>query len=160
YLRNNDNATPDSYLAALSEHLSAVPESADYPHAVFTTLMKNIAQAEARAAGAAAVLSLAAFYAPESIPEELFQQAAEHYPPALPTVVGKTVKLEQAIGALGLLSLVDFRRETRTFSVHRLVQAAVRDSLGTDRATWIVAAVKACAAACPKADFKHWQAVE
>lgn len=43
-LRDGDNATPDSYLAALSEHMKDVPESADYPRAVFTTLMENTRQ--------------------------------------------------------------------------------------------------------------------
>ena len=38
--------------------------------------------------------------------------------------------MDDAIGALADLSLVDFHPDKRTFSVHRLVQAAARDALG------------------------------
>lgn len=63
--------------------------------------------------------------------------------------------IEKTIGALDRLSVAEFRRETRTFSVHRLVQAAARDSLGSDGATWAASAVQACEAAYPGGDFKH-----
>jgi hypothetical protein len=131
YLRHVGNATTESYLAALAYHMGEVPESADYPRAVFVTLMENVHQAEERAPGAIAVLSLAAFYAPDAIPEELFRQRDTAYLPELAVVVGDAPASEKAIGALDRLSVIDFRREPRSLSVHRLVQAAVRDSLGS-----------------------------
>jgi hypothetical protein len=100
-----------------------VPESAEHHRAVFATFQEQAAQVELRAPGARAILSLAAFYAPDNIPEELFTQTAGHYPAAL-APVANPVKLEQAIGALNRFSLVDFVADTRTFAVHRLVQAA------------------------------------
>jgi tetratricopeptide (TPR) repeat protein len=160
YLRDVDNATPESYLAALSHHLKDVPDSADYPRSVSTTLLENVRQAEARAPGAAAVLSLAAFYAPDDIPEELYQQAAAVYLSALQPVVGNALALEKAIGALARLSLIKFRREERGLSTHRLVQAAAREALGAERNAWASAAVAVVDAAFPKVEFANWRICE
>jgi hypothetical protein len=134
YLRENANATVASYLAALGARMNAAPADADYPRAVFATFRAQIEDADARAPGARAVLSLAAFYAPDDVPEELFQQPPEHYPAALAAVVADPLRLEQALGALDRLSLIDFAPDTRTFQVHRLEQAAARDAL-TDEAS-------------------------
>jgi len=160
YLRDVDNATPESYLAALSHHLKDVPESADYPRAVSTTLVENVRQAEARAPGAAAVLSLAAFYAPDDIPEELYKQAVAVYPSALQPVVGNALAIEKAIGALARLSLIKFRREDRGLSTHRLVQAAAREALGTERNAWAARAVAVVDAAFSNVEFANWRICE
>ena len=94
YLRDVDNATPESFLAVLSQRLKDTPDSADYTRAAFTTLMESIRQAEARAPGAAAVLSLASFFASDYIPEELYGQSVAHYPLALlQPVVGNPVAI-------------------------------------------------------------------
>ncbi len=158
YLADNDNATPESYLAAVRQHMRDVPESAlaIAPRAVFATLQENIAQAETRAPGAAAVMALAAFYAPDAIPEELSRQAAEHYPPAFADLTGDGPALEKAIGSLSRLSLITYDRASKTFNVHRLVQAAARDGLGDDASAWSEAAVKAANAAFPDIEFKNW----
>jgi hypothetical protein len=79
------------------------PESVEYERAVFATFREQIEQAEARA-----ILSLAAFYASDDIPEELFTQAPGNYPAALARFVASPVELEKAIGALSRFSLVDF----------------------------------------------------
>ncbi len=162
YLADNDNATPASYLASITHHMREVPESAEAvaPRAVFATLQQNIAQADARAKGAAAVMSLAAHFAPDAIPEELFGQDAEIYPPAFAPLTGDGPALEKAIGALGRLSLVTIDRERKTFSVHRLVQAAARDALGPDAAAWSAAAVAASYRALPDPDDAHWPSYE
>jgi tetratricopeptide (TPR) repeat protein len=160
YFRDVDNATPESYLPALSQHLKDIPDTADYARAVFTTLMENIRQAEARAPGAAAVLSLASFFAPNDIPEELYRQPAVHYPSALQPVVENAVAIEKAIGALARLSLIKFRREDRSLSAHHLVQAAARDALGAEWDAWAGSAVTVANAAFPYVEFANWRACE
>jgi tetratricopeptide (TPR) repeat protein len=160
YLRDVVNATPESYLAALSQHLKDKPDSADYTRAVFTTLMENIRQAEARAPGAAAVLSLASFFASDYIPEELYGQSVAQYPSALQPVVGNPVAIEKAIGALARLSLIKFRSEDRSFSLHTLVQAAARDALGAEQEVWAGSAVVVVSAAFPNVEFANWRACE
>ncbi len=162
YLLVNDIATPESYLVEITQHMAEVPHGVEgaAARAVFATLRQNVEQAEKRSAGASAVLSLAAYFAPDDIPVELFQQAADIYPGALRAVTGDRVKLEKALGALAQLSLVVVNRENRTFSVHRLVQAAARDMLGGEAGTWVAAAVAALNAAHPGDEFEHWSAVE
>jgi hypothetical protein len=160
YLRENENATAESYLAAITQHMREAPESAEYDRAVFATFQEQVEQVEARAQGARAILSFAAFYAPDDIPEELFTQAAEHYPAALAQVATSPVKLEKAIGALNRFSLVDFVADARTFSVHRLVQAAARDALANEASQWAQSALLAAFAAFPEPKFDTWPACE
>ena len=185
YLKRNAAVTADDYLSELSRRMKEAPKGVAYKASVFATFQLAMEQAEAKAPGAAAVLTLAAFFAPENIPEELFTQAAEIYPPALQPLAANLPRLREAIGALDQLSLADFDPGSRGFSVHRLVQAAARDALrnraparqafslakllrrtpkahtgGNPEAEWIAAAVKACAAAYPGADFEHWPAYE
>ena len=162
YLKRNRAVTADTYLSELSRRMKEAPKGAAYKASVFATFQLAMEQAEAEAPGARAVLTLAVFYAPDNIPEELFKQAPEIYPPALQPVAASEARLAEAISALDYLSLVDFDPEKRTFSVHRLVQAAARDALGNgdEEAQWIAAAIKACNAADPGADFQHWAAYE
>jgi tetratricopeptide (TPR) repeat protein len=164
YLKRNRAVTADTYLSELSRRMKEAPKGAAYKASVFATFQLAIEQVEAEAPGGRAVLSLAAFYAPDNIPEELFKQAPEIYPPALRPVAASEARLAEAISALDYLSLVDFDPATRTFSVHRLVQAAARDALTGQAASgdagWIAAAVKACNAICPISDFEHWKAYE
>jgi tetratricopeptide (TPR) repeat protein len=158
YLREVTNATADSYLKALSDHMKDVPDSRVYPRAVFATLMENARQAEMHAPGAMAILSLASFYASENIPYELFEQIADNYPQQLASIIGKPLACEKAFGALDHLSLINFHTETRAFSVHRLVQAAARDVLVGEAEEWATSALRACASASPGTDFENWTA--
>ncbi len=183
YLKRNRAVTADTYLAELSRRMQEAPKGAAYKASVFATFQLAMEQAEAEAPGARAVLTLAAFFAPDAIPEELFAQAPGIYPPALQPLAASLPRLREAIGALDRLSLAKFDPAKRTFSVHRLVQAAARDALpnhapaprgfslrrllpgarksasnASTGADWIAAAVKACKVAHPGTDFQHWAA--
>jgi tetratricopeptide (TPR) repeat protein len=157
YLRENENATAESYLGAIARHMREAPESAEDHRAVFATFQQQIKEL---ATGARGILFLAAFYAPDDIPEELFTQSAELYPPALADVAADPLKLEEAIGALNRLSLIDFATEPRTFSVNRLVQAAARDALAGEAPQWAQGALRAASAAFPQPAFETWAACE
>ena len=162
YLKRRRAVTADAYLAELSRHMKEAPKGAAYKASVFATFQLAMEQAEVEAPGARAVLSLAAFYAPDNIPEELFKQSPEIYPPTLQPMVASQPRLAEAISALDHLSLADFDPLERTFSVHRLVQAAARDTFGNleAKAEWIASAVKACSESLPSAEFKHWSLYE
>jgi tetratricopeptide (TPR) repeat protein len=157
YLRTTTTATADSYLAALTRHMHEPPEDAAYDKAVFATFAAQMEQAERLFTGSADVLRLAASYGPDEVPEELFQQTAEHYPPALRAIVADRLKLERALGALDRLSLIDFAAASRTFSVHRVVQAAARDGLRDARAEWARHALGVLFAAFPDATQDNWR---
>jgi tetratricopeptide (TPR) repeat protein len=150
------------------------PSDADYPRSVFATFQEQIASAEIEAPGVAALLALAAFVAPDAIPEELFQQAPEVYPEELqPTLlqvatpardlratIAAALEVDEALGVLNDLSMIDFAPLSRTFSIHGLVQAAARDLLGGAKARWVAAAVAALNAAFPDVEFTNWDRCE
>jgi hypothetical protein len=140
YLRDLVTVAAEDYVEALAEHMAEAPEDADYPRAVFATFQEAAKEAESRAPGALAVLSLAAFYAPDAIPEELFQQQPGCYPPPLAPLAENKKALNEAIGRLHRLSLVEFDPARRVFSVHRLVQAAARDALAEEAPIWAASA--------------------
>ena len=79
--------TREGYLGDLDRHMSELPKDAEYRSPVYATFRAALLQAEQEASGATALMSLAAFFAPDDIPEELFQQDAALYPPDLGPVV-------------------------------------------------------------------------
>ena len=149
YLRSRPNVTAASYLAGLTRRMRDAPRDAEYGRAVFATFQQALEEAESEARGARAVLSLAAFFAPDDIPEELFRQPSQSFPPILAELVADPDATDEAIGALAQLSLIDFDPARRSFSVHRLVQAAARDALAAEAAAWADAALNALVAAFP-----------
>ena len=150
YLRDNDFATAASYRSAIAEHMREAPPDAPYDKAVFATFTEQIAEAEKRGPGARALLSLAAFYAPNEIPVSIFSHAPEGYPEELAALTSNERQRQVALGQLRQLSLIETDRQKGTFSVHRLVQAAARDALGTAREAWAARAVAALLADFPK----------
>jgi tetratricopeptide (TPR) repeat protein len=161
YLRARPNVMLATYVEGLTRRMSETPKDAEYPRAVFATFQEALAQAQREASGAVAVMSLAAFFAPDNIPEELFQQPAECYPSGLAELVVTPGAVDEAIGALAHLSLVDFSRERRTFSAHRLVLATARDALGDSAAAWSNSALRTLASAFPDpADSRTWPVCE
>jgi tetratricopeptide (TPR) repeat protein len=172
-LRDNPAMTAKSYLTRIETLLDRAPEGAEYGKAVYATFQEALAQAEKRAPGAAAILCLAAFYAPDDIPFELFEQDSAIYPDELAPVFDdgtETVMLrvaladpvawEKSLSALGRASLIALSLQAREFSVHRLVQSACRDLVGRSalaKASWLWAAVVAIDRLVPDAKFENWR---
>ncbi len=157
-LRSARMVSPQRYLERITERLHNAPRGAEYPRSVFATFITAIAQAEQQVPGAAAVLSFAASFAPDAIPDELFRQASEYYAEGLQPVLSDGValdlrsaiadelRLDEALGALDRLSLLSFTQSSRTYSMHRLVQLAAQDLAGKDGA-WCECAVSVADAA-------------
>lgn len=83
FLRQRHNFTAKHYLDGLTRRMNEAPAGAEYARAVFATFRAAIEQAEAEAPGARAVIALAAFLAPDDIPEELFTTRTPDEPAAL-----------------------------------------------------------------------------
>jgi DNA-binding SARP family transcriptional activator/Flp pilus assembly protein TadD len=173
YLKGTVNVSAGRYLERINDHLDRAPRGADYDRAVYATLREAIARAEEEAPGAAALLGLAACYAPDALPEELFRQPAEAYgvlTPSIPRAVGPArdlrsaiadgIGLEDALGALHRFSLLTFSLESRSYTMHRLVQGATRMLLAADASAWAQSAAAAVEAAFPPSDFKNWPLCE
>ena len=123
------------------------------------------------------LLRLCAFLAPDAIPETIFTKGAQELGPILAPVAADAYLLNQAIESLRAYSLVARDPEARTLTVHRLVQAVLRDTLPTRQSKrksprspqhekittqqqWMQCAVNAVNAACPNPDFAHWSTFE
>ncbi|HEV3088651.1 MAG TPA: FxSxx-COOH system tetratricopeptide repeat protein [Candidatus Elarobacter sp.] len=175
YLKRTRNATAEHYLERIAHHLAIAPKGAQSDRAVFATFLEVIARAEQEAPGAAAVLCLASLFAPDAIPETLVDHRLG-IPHALPSPVlpeagtpirglGETLDdganaLEEALGALHLFSLITFEGTRRTFSMHRLVQAAGRDVLADMVVPWAQCALSAAYSAFPTIVPANWDRCE
>ena len=108
---------------------------------VATTWDIAFEEAQSRSPAAGELLRLAAFLAADDIPREGLAPGAEHLPPALAEAVSDPLVLDEAVAALRRCSLVEAQEST--LSVHRLVQAVVRDRLSDEEyAMWAEAAVR------------------
>ncbi len=104
----------------------------DHPEAVATTWSLSFEKVEERNPVAADLLQLCAYLAPDAIPETIITQGAEHLGPSLEPTATDPLLLDQAIEALGAYSLLKRDRRTRLLSMHRLVQAVLRDGMSAE----------------------------
>ncbi len=173
YLRETRTVTVQSYLARIRHHLATAPPGTEYPRAVFATFQEAIETCEDESPGSASIACLAAYFAPDAIPEELFQHAIgtedalcprltrNTAPAELKVVLNEPVKVEEALGALDRRSLITFSSGTRSFSMHRLVQATARDMVAERSAAWARAAVTAADRVFPShVNYTVWPVCE
>ncbi|MBV8198398.1 MAG: tetratricopeptide repeat protein [Candidatus Eremiobacteraeota bacterium] len=172
-LRSSRVVSPQRYLEQVYERLRNAPRGAEYPRSVFATFSTAIAQAEAHAAGAAALLCFAASFAAEAIPDELFRQPTERYGEDLQPVlsdgaaldlraaVADDLRADEALGALDRLSLLTFSESAQAYSIHRLVQVAARDLAGERALAWRECAVAVADVVFPgKVNVATWAQCE
>ncbi len=132
-------------------------QGADHPEPVASTWSLSFTRVEEANPAAADLLRLCAYLAPDAIPEEILTQGAEHLGPALGLVASDAFLLGQAIEALRAYSLIGRDPSLQTLSVHRLVQAVVRDALdASDKQLWAERAIRAVDAALPPVEHANW----
>ncbi len=106
---------------------------------------------------AADLLRVCALLQAGAIPEELFVAGATHLGPALESLVADSVQFDQAIAALRRLSLVQRQAEIHTLSLHRLVQAVVRERMSEqEQAAWLRRVIAALGAVFPEVSYEVW----
>src|SRR6266700_1511772 len=127
----------------------------DHPEPVATTWSLSFAQVQKRSAAAADLLRVCAFLHPDAIPEEIITKSAAALGPNLQAVASNPLSLNQAIGVLLAYSLLKRQPEEHLLSIHRLVQAVLKD--GMDASTshgWAERVVQAVDHALP-ADVEY-----
>ena len=133
----------------------------DHPLPVATTWSLSFAQVEQNNPAAADLLRLCAFLAPDAIPEEIITQGAEHLGPQLAPVGADPYLLNQAVEALRAYSLLSRDPHTHMLSMHRLVQATLKDQMNEqDRQQWAERTIRAVNAAFPAMEFETWPQCE
>lgn len=127
YLRENTAVGAGSYRVHLAQHLSRVPPGFEGQPTVFATYQAAIDAVDKRQPGAAMLMRIAAWLAPDAIPREIFAQDAARYHEPVATLAADDVRLDETLSALHRSSLIRYTTRTSSFSVHRLVQSSARN---------------------------------
>lgn len=134
---------------------------ANHPEPVATTWTISFRNVEQQNSAAADLLRLCAFFAPDAIPEELLIKGADELGPPLGSVVTDAYLLNEAIENLRAFSLIVRDPHAQSLSVHRLVQAVLRDSMSIEiQHQWMQHAVQGVNAAFPSIHFEDWPTCE
>jgi tetratricopeptide (TPR) repeat protein len=130
----------------------------DHPETVAATWSLSFQKVEQENKAAAELLRLCAFLAPDAIPEEIISEGASHLGKILAPVAADPLYLNDAIGVLRKYSLVKRDPETKTLSIHRLVQQVLKDGMNEKvQRQWAERAVRALSQVFPFGwDVENW----
>jgi len=129
----------------------------DYPDSVATTWSLSFEKVTQACPPAAELLHLCAFLYPDEIPEELITDGAPHLSPVLQPVAIDPLQLDSTIKELRRFSLLHREPDTRTFTIHRLVQRVLQDRMDVDsQRQWAERTVLAVSRAFPQLEFATW----
>ena len=137
------------------------PRMGDYPQSVATTWQVNFEEVEEESKPAADLFRLAAFLGPDNIPFELFLDGASAADCSSAKAVTESddpdLALREALAKLERFSLVTVNGDEKTFSIHRLVQEAIKHAMNdADRRSWAERAVNMANEAAPDPEFEKW----
>jgi tetratricopeptide (TPR) repeat protein len=111
-----------------------------YELTVATAWSASFEKLETANPAAADLLRLCAFFAPDDIPLDVISKGAQYLPGPLAKAMSDQMNRAECVAALGRYSLAEVTGDA--LSVHRLVQAVMRDRLPDDPSkTWVEAAV-------------------
>ncbi|HXM56583.1 MAG TPA: tetratricopeptide repeat protein [Candidatus Dormibacteraeota bacterium] len=123
-----------------------LPDS--YPNSLATTWRLTFERLDDERPAAASLLRLCAFLAADDISIGVLARGAAELPGELRAAVADEVELDRTVAAARRYSLLERRADG--LSLHRLVQAMVREALPAERrAAWLGAAVRVLRASFP-----------
>jgi len=136
-----------------------------YQKTVATTWSLNFEQVEQTSNAAIDLLYVSAFLNPYSIPLELIAQGANELGPvlceSLADVESNPLALDEVLDPLKKYSLINRDPVSPTYSIHRMVQAVLKDRMDNDtQRKWAERTVKAVDKAFPEVKFKTWNICE
>jgi tetratricopeptide (TPR) repeat protein/transcriptional regulator with XRE-family HTH domain len=130
----------------------------DHPYSVAATWSLSFQQVEQESVVAADLLRLLAFLYPEAIPEEIITPGAVELGPTLDSIASDPFKVNEAIELLLRYSLIRRTPEVRSLSIHRLVQAVLKDGMNKDtQRLWAERAIRAVNRAFPDVELQTWE---
>jgi tetratricopeptide (TPR) repeat protein len=128
-----------------------------HPHSVAATFHLSSQQAQREQNTAAELLCVCVVLHAEQIPEELFVAGAAHLGPDLAALGADAAQFDQAVAVLRRLSLVQRQAQTHTLSLHRLVQAVLRESMSEqEQGVWLKRVMAALNATFPEVTPRTW----
>src|SRR6266487_6721127 len=128
----------------------------DYPASVATTWSLSFEKIGQVNAAATDLLNFCTFMAPDAIPEETITVGTQHLTPSLQVVAAHPLQFDQTIVALLAYSLID-RNTNATLSIHRLVQAVLKDEMDeVTQREWAKRTVRVVNDFFPEVEFTSW----
>lgn len=116
--------------ALMLRRRGSVPEHlGDHPLSVTATLLLSLYTIEQTHPAASDLLSLCAFLHPDAIPEELFTLGAAELEGSLCSIVRDPCQFDTIRALLRASSLLSYDTQSKTLSIHRLVQSVLIDQL-------------------------------
>ncbi len=130
----------------------------DHPDSVAATWSLSFQQVERESLAAADLLRLLAFLNPEAIPEEIIIFGAAELGQTLREVASDPYKLDNIVELLLRFSLIRRTSEAESLSIHRLVQAVLKDGMDKDmQRLWAERAIRAVNRAFPVVELQTWE---
>ncbi|HEY7415619.1 MAG TPA: tetratricopeptide repeat protein, partial [Ktedonobacteraceae bacterium] len=122
----------------------------DHPDSVAATWSLSFQRVEQESQAAVDLLHLLAFLDPEAIPEEIVTLGVAELGPALGIAASDPLKFDEILELLLRYSLIRRTPEAKFLSIHRLVQAVLRDGMDqTTQRLWAERAIRAVNRAFP-----------
>jgi len=133
----------------------------DHPEPVTTTWSLSFQHVEKKNAVAAELLRFCAYLDSEAIPEELITVGAEYLSSHMQLVANDPLALNKAIATLNAYSLIQRDFNSKMLSVHRLVQAVLRDAIPLEETKqWAMRVIRIIRKIWTSTDFSHWTVCE
>jgi len=145
--------------------LLEITKSNIYQKTVANTWSLNFEQVEQTSNAAIDLLYVSAFLNPYRIPLKLIVQGANELGPvlseSLADVESNPLALDEVLDPLNKYSLISRDPISPTYSIHRMVQAVLKDRMDSDtQRKWAECTVKAVDKAFPEVEFKTWNICE
>ena len=122
----------------------------EHPDSVAATWSLSFQQVEQECSEAVDLLNLFAFLNPESIPEEVITLGAAELGPTLEAVASDPLRVDSIIELLLRYSLIRRNSGEESLSIHRLVQAVLKDGLDREaQRMWTERVIRAVNLAFP-----------
>src|SRR5207244_4010614 len=131
--------------------------ASDHPESVVTTLSLSFERIQQTNPAALELLQLCAFLHPDTIPEEIITNSVTHLGSQLLATVTDPSSFNKAIKALLSSSLLHRDSAAHTLTVHRLVQAVLKESMNTEAYQQrSMGTVKAVNSILPEPEVTNW----
>jgi tetratricopeptide (TPR) repeat protein/transcriptional regulator with XRE-family HTH domain len=130
----------------------------NHPHSVTTTFLLASERVQPLHPAALELLRFCAFLSPDAIPEEIFQAGACHLGPVLGPVATDPLQFDLTLAALRTFSLMQRHSQTRTLSMHRLVQTVLREGMNQqEQELWQQRVIRLLNAVFPERTHETWE---
>lgn len=150
----------EEYIGLLDEKITQIlaeGKPAEYPTSVTAAWSLSVSKVRQQQPQALELLRCCAFFGPEPIPRDVFRRGTQAAGTVVSDLMKDPILLARAIRELGRFALVTIGG--RAISVHRLVQALLRDEVGEreqDRYQHDVHLILAAAAPADPAEDRQW----